>query len=260
MERRRRDLFRAGRPLDAEPWVDLPDGRALAAWGKRDKIHYNQILRQTEKHRFFALTFDYLDENGIVGDYYEFGCHRARTFRMALTEASRHQLDDMRFLAFDSFEGLPEVGEDPKHELWSKAGALATTPEEFLDLIRQHDIYPDRVELVPGFYDRSLTPELQGRFLRNGVSAALICVDCDLYESAVPVFNFVGPMLREGSVIYLDDLFAGYGGSPFAGVGRAFLEFQDKTDWMFVRHMDIGWWGRSYIAVRRSSKSFSGAL
>lgn len=254
MEQRTRDLFRAGRPLDGEPWADLPDGRDLAAWGRDEEVHYNQILRQTEKHRFFAWTFDYLNENGIAGDYYEFGCHRARTFRMALTEARRHQRDNMRFLAFDSFAGLPEVDGDTKHDLWNEAGTLATSQEEFLKLIGEHGIFTDKVELVPGFYDRSLTAELQNRLLGGGTPAALICVDCDLYESAVPVFDFVDPLLREGSVIYLDDLFAGYGGSPFAGVGRAFLEFQDRSDWKFVRHMDIGWWGRSYIAVHQASE------
>jgi hypothetical protein len=31
-------------------------------------------------------------------------------------------------------------------------------------------------------------------------------------------------------------------------VARAFLEYQKTTRWQFVRHLDIGWWGRSYIA------------
>jgi hypothetical protein len=72
-------------------------------------------------------------------------------------------------------------------------------------------------------------------------------VDCDLYESAVPVFKFIDPLLQEGAVIYIDDLFAGYKGSPSKGVARAFLEYQRKTRWRFQRHLDISWWGRSYI-------------
>ena len=30
-------------------------------------------------------------------------------------------------------------------------------------------------------------------------------------------------------------------------VARAFLEWQQRTRWKIVRHLDIGWWGRSYI-------------
>jgi len=72
-------------------------------------------------------------------------------------------------------------------------------------------------------------------------------IDCDLYESAVPVFNFIEPLLQEGTVIYMDDMFAGYKGSPKKGVAKAFLEWQERSRWKIVRHMDISWWGRSYI-------------
>ena len=81
-----------------------------------------------------------------------------------------------------------------------------------------------------------------------GTKAALITVDCDLYESAVPVFKFVDDLIQEGSIIYMDDLFAGFKGSPMKGIARAFLEYQQKTKWRFIRHLDIGWWGRSYLA------------
>src|SRR5689334_5194659 len=91
-----------------EPWVDLPDGRDLQAWARDDEISYNQANRQTEKALFFRRTYDFLTDNRVTGDYYEFGCHRCRTFRMALTEARRHNLPSAKFFAFDSFEGLPE--------------------------------------------------------------------------------------------------------------------------------------------------------
>ena len=63
----------------------------------------------------------------------------------------------------------------------------------------------------------------------------------------MPVFDFIDPLLQDGAVIYVDDLFAGYKGHPHKGVARAFLEWQKRTRWKLVRHLDIGWWGRSYI-------------
>jgi hypothetical protein len=54
-------------------------------------------------------------------------------------------------------------------------------------------------------------------------------------------------------MLYLDDLFAGYKGSPRKGVARAFKEFRRQSEWKFVRHLDVGWWGRSYIAYRDDS-------
>jgi len=244
----RKPPFLVPEPKIEEPWVAVPDATALAGWGKQDEVAYNQANRQLEKYRFFAKAFDYLQDSRIIGDYHEYGCHRVRTFRMALTEAKRHFLDHMKFWAFDSFEGLPSATSKPSHALWSTAGALTTSEDEFLRIVRQHGIYADRVRTVKGFYDRSLDAELQVRIRDQEAKIAFACIDCDLYESAVPVFSFIEPLIQEGTVIYIDDLFVGYKGSPAKGVARAFLEFQSKSRFKFVRHMDVGWWGRSYIA------------
>jgi Macrocin-O-methyltransferase (TylF) len=233
-------------PKNGEPWVELPSGEALKSWGRDDEIVYNQTHRHVEKARFFQKTFDFLTDNRIHGDYHEYGCHRCRTFRMVLTEARRHAVPDMKFFAFDSFEGLPEPTSDASIETWQR-GALTTSEDTFRAMVENHGIYVDRVKTVKGFYSESLTGVRRQHFMDEESKIALVNVDCDLYESAVPVFEFIDPLLQEGSVIYIDDLFTGYRGSPMKGVARAFLEYQQKTRWRFVRHLEIGWWGRSYI-------------
>lgn len=235
--------------LTGEPWVRLADSKELARWKKLDEIRYNQGNRQAEKLDMFRKVFDFLYENEIKGDYHEYGSHRCRTFRMALTEARRHSIDDMKFWAFDSFEGLPDPTTETSVSKWV-SGALTTSEQEFHALVKAHGIYTDRINTVKGFYDRSLTPTLQKTMAKKENKIALVTVDCDLYESAVPVFKFIEPLLQEGSVIYMDDLFVGTKGSPKRGVARAFLEFQKRSKWHFIRHMDVSWWGRTYIAVK----------
>lgn len=229
-----------------EPWVALADGADLQAWGNAEQIAYNQINRQTEKALFFRRTFDFLTDCRVHGDYFEFGCHRCRTFRMALTEARRHNLDRMQFHAFDSFEGLPEPTSETSVETWTR-GALTTSEQTFMDHVKAHGIYVERVKTIKGFYSDSLTPALQRQYADSARKIALVNIDCDLYESAVPVFDFIEPMLQDGAVIYVDDLFAGHKGHPHKGVARAFLEWQKRSRWKVVRHLDVGWWGRSYI-------------
>jgi len=229
-----------------EPWVELGTGASLSGWTRDDEIAFNQNNRQKEKYAFFVKTFDFLTDNRVRGDYLEFGCHRCRTFRMALTEARRHNLDSMKFWAFDSFEGLPPSSGHAV-EIWT-AGALTTTVDQFMGMVRDHGIYADRVTPIKGFYSDSLTKDLRRKFVDQESKAALINIDCDLYESAVPVFDFIEPILQEGTVIYIDDLFAGYKGNPAKGVAKAFREFRARSRFKFVRHLDIGWWGRSYIA------------
>lgn len=234
--------------LDGEPWVRLANGAELASWSKDDEIRYNQTNRQTEKYLFFRRVFDFLHENEIKGDYHEYGCHRCRTFRMTLTEARRHNLNDMNFWAFDSFEGLPTPTTETSVTKWTQ-GQLTTSESQFKDLVNEHGVYVDRVKTVKGFFDASLTAERQKHFIDKEGKIALVTVDCDLYESAVPVFDFIEPLLQDGSVIYMDDLFVGNKGNPARGVARAFLEFQGRSRFRFMRHLDIGWWGRSYIAI-----------
>jgi len=238
--------------LDGEPWVKLADGRELARWGKQDEIRYNQGNRQAEKYLFFRRVFDFLHENEIRGDYHEYGCHRCRTFRMALTEARRHNLDQMKFWAFDSFEGLPTPTTETSVSKWTQ-GALTTSEGAFRDLVRQHGIYVDKVHTVKGYYSDSLTTDLRQRLLEQEQKIALVTVDCDLYESAVPVFSFIEPLLQDGSVIYMDDLFVGNKGNPNRGVARAFLEFQKRSKWRVQRHLDVSWWGRTYIVSSGAS-------
>ena len=152
----------------------------------------------------------------------------------------------MQFHAFDSFEGLPEPTSDTSVEIW-KRGALTTSEQTFMDHVKTHGIYVDSVKTIKGFYSESLTPALRKQYVDSGRKIALVNIDCDLYELAVPVFDFIDPLLQDGAVIYVDDLFAGYKGHPHKGVAKAFLEWQKRTRWKLVRHLDIGWWGRSYI-------------
>jgi Macrocin-O-methyltransferase (TylF) len=234
--------------LDHEPWVQLADGEALANWSASDEIRYNQQNRQSGKLGFFRQVFDFLKENEIAGDYHEYGCHRGRTFRMALTEARRENLHDMKFWAFDSFAGLPEPASETSVGKW-KQGALATSEQEFLRLISEHGIYASQVRTVKGLYSDALTADRQRSFLDGERRIALATIDCDLYESAIPVFDFIEPLLQPGSVLYIDDLFVGNRGDPRRGLARAFVEFRKRSRWGFVRHLDVGWWGRSYIAT-----------
>lgn len=233
-------------PTEQEPWVALPSEQDFSDWSKDKEIFFNQQLRQTQKWQFYINIFDYLTQVGIVGNYFEFGCHRARTFRMALTEARRHLLETMHFYAFDSFEGMPNSQSKHGIKTW-EGGNLSTSEERFLGLISEHGIYTDRCHTIKGFYDHSLSSKLKEDFVGRGVKTNFVCVDCDLYESAVPVFNFIEPMLVNGAVIYIDDYHAGYRGDPTQGVAQAFTEFRNSSKFRFTEFMPCGWWGRSFI-------------
>tara|TARA_X000000368_G_scaffold374784_1_gene326711 strand:+ start:15 stop:773 length:759 start_codon:yes stop_codon:yes gene_type:complete len=237
--------------IDDEPWITIPNHEDLKDWKHEDRIRYNQRNRQNEKSYFFQQVFDFLTDNRIEGDYFEFGCHRCRTFRMVLSEARKHNIDYMNFHAFDSFEGLPDRDEvDDSIDMWQK-GVLATNEDEFLDLLKTHGLYLEKIKTIKGYYENSLNEQLKKEYLLKKQFASLITVDCDWYKSAIPVFDFIEELLIEGTVIYLDDMFAGYKGQRSKGVAKAFYEYEKSSKWSFEKYLDIGWFGRAYIVQKK---------
>lgn len=236
--------------MDTEPYVFLEDGKQLANWDKSEEIIYNQQMRQKEKLKFYRNVFEFLNSHSIKGDYFEFGCHRVRTFRMVLTEARKKNMHDMMFYAFDSFDGLPDFKDNLSHNPQYKSGLLRTSEEEFLDIIKKHNVYVDKVRTIKGFYKDTLTESLKKDFKEKGIKAVLITIDCSLYKSFVSVFNFIEDFLQEGTVIYIDDYRVTFKGSPILGIPKAFNEFKKKSAFSFDPYLDVGWFGKSFITYK----------
>jgi O-methyltransferase len=207
----------------------------------------------------------------IDGDYLEFGVYQGRSFAQsyhALTAAfeSRAAADDavnangeedcerremgrnMRFFAFDSFEGLPELeGVDRDGQDFAK-GQYAAGIEEFRANVAAAGVPLERVICVPGWFDQSCTPETRRRL---GITkASVIWVDCDLYNSAKSVLEFVGPILQDGTVLIFDDWF-NYRGNPRRGEHRAFHEWKVTVPgFTFNEYQREGPWRMSFIASK----------
>jgi len=230
--------------IDCEPYSVILTSLQLTSHNKEDEVTINQQRRQTQKFNFFLNSFDFLTDNKITGSYFEFGCHKARTFRMALTAAKFYNLQGIEFHAFDSFKGLPDIGKCII-EKWLP-GELCTNKDQFQSLIDQHGLFLNSVYLHEGFYNELLNKEFQTQLMQISPSAAFINIDCDFYESAVDVFNFIEPFLQHGSIIYIDDFFGGFKLNSNGGVKQAFNEFRMASNFDFIEHMNCGWWGKSF--------------
>jgi hypothetical protein len=229
-----------------DPQTYLYNGRDMADWEWNEKAPFYTEQAQRGRHEFMQLAAGYVRAAPVKGDYHEYGCFTATTFRQFLTQAALFQLDIPKFWAFDSFQGLPQPDEGVQLSNW-KVGSMAIPEATFRDFIQRHGLFVDRVHTVPGFFADSLTKERQEHFLASEGKIAFVNVDCDLYESAVPVFKFIEPLLQEGSLIYIDDYYVGYGGSPKKGCAGAFHEFIAYSRWQYHEYYPVGWWGKSFI-------------
>lgn len=182
------------------------------------------------------------------GDYLEFGVYRGRAFLAAYENAVLHKMDDMRFFAFDSFEGLPALGEaDAAHGHFHQ-GQYACSIEEFRSILSKANVDESRIRVIPGFFDASLTEETRASL---GVRRIAIgWIDCDLYESTVPVLDFITPLITTGTFLAFDDWHS-FGADPYAGQIRAVREWLERNPSITLEHYrDFGHSGRIFLVQK----------
>lgn len=190
-----------------------------------------------ENARMVRMALRYVGHEDIRGAYAEFGVFRGQTFVEAWHAAGDFGLTEMPFVACDSFQGLP-ASEGP-----FVAGGFANTRADFEAMLRAHRVDPRRVEIVEGFFADSLTPGVLPQ-------VAVAWIDCDLYESTVPVLESLTDSLADGAVVVFDDWF-NHRGRPDRGEQRACTEWLDRhPNLRLAPYRDYGFAGRSFLFSR----------
>ena len=200
--------------------VPLSSGYEQDKWIREEYFPFGQRSRRDV---FLSIARYHHINRPMEGYYFEFGSHEANTMRMAW-DTLRH-LFDYTYVAFDSFEGLPEIQPIDAQMIW-EPGKLKTEEDEFRRICERHGMPPDRLVTVKGFYDDSLGEDTRRRF--EGTKAAVVYIDCDLYASTVPVLDFVRDFLQRGTVIVFDDWNC-FHGDPDKGERRAWAEFLEAN-------------------------------
>jgi O-methyltransferase len=162
-----------------------------------------------------------LGKSQAEGDYLEFGVYRGDSLAAAWRGAVTGGLEGMRFLGFDSFEGLPAQHRERESGRWAP-GAMAVGEETVRRRLEELGVDLGRVTLVPGFYDRVLDDALRTRL---GLEhAAVVYLDCDLYDSTLTALRWVTPLLTTGTLLAVDDWFT-FRAQPGAGARGAVMEW-----------------------------------
>jgi hypothetical protein len=168
------------------------------------------------------LAARFVKHNRIEGSYLEFGVWRGSTFAQFYHTFRRHRLS-VPMYAFDSFEGLPEpsgvdalAGYEP-----FRAGQFGCSALELAAELRGRWVPETAYTIVAGFYEDTLRPELCEKLGLD--RAALVWIDCVLYESARCVLEFVRPLLQDGTMLMFNDFYR-FKGHPALGERKAFAE------------------------------------
>jgi len=199
-----------------------------------------------ERYNFLDKLADYLVGAQLPGDYYEFGVAKGVSFAYAAALMGP-LFPAMRFIACDSFEGLPEpAGVDAQGGYTSgfHAGEFACSEAAFRANIAAEGVDLGRVEAVPGWFNQTLAPGHPQTAALGPAAAAWI--DCDLYESTIPVLDFLTPRLNVGAVLIFDD-WRCFRNLPDRGEQRACAEWLARNPQIKLRpFVDFGFHGLSF--------------
>lgn len=201
------------------------------------------------RHDAIDMLADYLVGTQIPGDYVEFGVFRGTVFAYAF-KIMASLFREMRFIAFNSFEGLPAPqGVDAASGYTSgfHQGQFSCTEPEFIANLTAAGVDLNRVVICRGWFDQTLrhdNPETAGL---GKVAAAW--VDCDLYELTVPVLEFLTGRLSVGSVLLFDD-WRCFRNLPDFGEQRACREWLERHPRICLNpFIDFGFHGKSFTVA-----------
>jgi O-methyltransferase len=193
-----------------------------------------------ENGNMINTAFGYCSNNKIEGDYAEFGVFKGRTTIEAWRASHRHNLSNTKFWVFDSFEGLPEVkGEDENGPFVT--GEFCFGRNEFENNLKKSKFDFNRMEIVEGYFDKTLPQTKTDR------KFSVVWIDCDLYESTVPVLEWLTDKLVDGAVICFDDWYS-FNGRPDKGEQKATSEWLEANPHIrLMPYREFHWAGKSFL-------------
>jgi O-methyltransferase len=130
---------------------------------------------------------------------------------------------NLRFYGFDSFEGLPKSNVDI-HRNWKEGSYSASIEDVNASLNKWGMQLP--YSLIKGWYSKKLFEKMQRE--QPFDNPIIVVIDCDLYESAIEVLNFIHPKMSIGLILLFDDWNA-FSGDENHGERRAVKEYENNN-------------------------------
>jgi len=208
----------------------------------------NSICKNNPRHEILDLSMDFCLYNKIEGDYFEFGVWKGDTFQYAFNAAQKRDIQNMRFCAFDSFEGFSQPMHSDDIGLIKKHDRTCSV-EDFKKNIIKHGVGLDKVSIVPGWFSDVLNDKAKEKIISvsKNKKAAIVYMDCDLYEPSICALDFITNFITDGTVLIFDNWFY-FRGNPKKGERKAFYEWSQKNKNKIVTDFyNFGWHGHSFI-------------
>ncbi|MFE4607312.1 demethyldecarbamoylnovobiocin O-methyltransferase [Streptomyces niveus] len=141
--------------------------------------------------------------NNVPGDLVETGVWRGGACILMRGILRAHDVRDRTVWVADSFQGIPDVGEegyagDRKMALHRRNSVLAVSEDEVRRNFRNYDLLDEQVRFLPGWFKDTLpTAPID--------TLAVLRMDGDLYESTWDTLTNLYPKVSVGGYVIVDD-------------------------------------------------------
>lgn len=235
----------------------------------RSSVRFRIINFLSLEQGILFKTANLIAAEKVEGDYIEFGVFSGGSFIEAYRtlkhafgpyqkihgERTNHDIKElkriwqnMRFFAFDSFQGLPVLNGIDKEARDFAKGKYTCSEEVFCKNLSKAKVPLDKVVRVVGLFEETCNGKTIEKY--NIKKASVIHIDCDLYSSTKIALEFIRPLLTDGTIIIFDDWFC-FRGNPNLGEQKAFNEWKvTVSDWIFSEYQRAGPWTNSFIVNR----------
>lgn len=193
---------------------------------------------------------NYVARSGLRGHYLEFGTFWGRSFFPAFYR-HRHWLQG-RFYAFDSFAGLSTpASEETEFTAGDfRKGTYHCNLRSFNALSRFVDMPPERLVIIPGFYDQVIANKDPSAYGITPESVSVCSIDCDLFEPTRLALDFVLPALEPGALLYFDD-WRLCRASPKTGERAAALDWLERNPSIELIELHRETWQHQWFIFQR---------
>lgn len=185
--------------------------------------------------------------------YFEFGMFRGYSMWWADRLAREYGAQGFTYYGFDSFAGLPLPELEEERSIFFK-GQFGASYDVVVRNLTKWEADLSKIKLFEGWFSDELFAKIKAENEFPKVSICLI--DVDLYDSCVPVLEFVRHFLVPGSILIFDDWdqlrkqLGPDAQDDSTGERRAVKEFESRYPMFKKEHVfDYGWEGAAFRVV-----------
>ena len=151
----------------------------------------------------YEMAWKYLQRfDDKLGDYLEFGVSQGTSMACMNRVINKLELDKVRLIGFDSFEGMPSGAAEEDNGIW-KPGQFACAIENTEKFLSNEKVDWSRTFLIKGWFEDTLNDKTTKQY---GIrKASIVMIDCDIYSASKAALNYSLPMITDHCILFFDD-------------------------------------------------------